>query len=359
MNATEQMLARCHPACRSCYRECLTMEWLEVNGLALAEKRQAADDALIPFACSACNLCTVVCTRKLNPAGIFDEWKRQVVLDMGEQAPPLRSLRLTDSERNVYAAFLGHEGLQKMEDRPGEVLFFPGCALQSYTPDLAEKCYAYLQELIPGIGLLSDCCYDMLAKLRLDERYEGAAAGLAGRVEQLGGRTLITVCPTCHYRLQKELPSVEVRSIYALMADRAPGSVNVEGPFAVHDACPDRSTQALGKAVRSLLAGERKVMKHEGQRSICCGAGADLPEFYPELAKGNAERRLEEASASGATTLVTYCTNCAVQLASHEDAEEGHHVVHVLDLFFGTQHDYVAIAKERDAAAAELVVAGD
>ena len=48
--------------------------------------------------------------------------------------------------------------------------------------------------------------------------------------------------------------------------------------------------------------------------SRCCGAGAGLQTAFPKLSKDLAAKRVAEAKATGATTLVTSCPFCETQL---------------------------------------------
>jgi fumarate reductase (CoM/CoB) subunit B len=108
----------------------------------------------------------------------------------------------------------------------------------------------------------------------------------------------------------------------------------------VHDSCPDRTKQVIGGAVRSLLP-ETAHLKHEGKRSLCCGAGDGVSFTNPVLSQEIAVRHWAEIEASGAELLVTYCTTCTIQLAQ---TSPGIPVAHILDLVFGLEPDYGEIA---------------
>jgi Fe-S oxidoreductase len=55
-------------------------------------------------------------------------------------------------------------------------------------------------------------------------------------------------------------------------------------------------------------------MPNNRYESRCCGAGAGLQSAFPKLSRDLASRRVEEAVATGATTLVTSCPFCETQL---------------------------------------------
>jgi fumarate reductase (CoM/CoB) subunit B len=335
--------ARCHPACRTCVNNCLLLKDLGVNGLGALELWRSGADAHIPFSCAACDLCVVTCTRRLNPSMLMHTW-RQEVASSGEDSFVSASPRQVDRPDNLYSAYR-HQfpaDLPFPATWPSQVAFFPGCALSTFTPDLALTAFDCLSDRYPGITWLEGCCFDPLEKLGLQSRFDDASLGLRVALQELGVQSLITACPTCYYRLSKTLPELEVLSIYDTLRGNIRYSAPPEKPLAIHDACPDRFTQTLGKSVRLLLRGAIVTMKNEGKQTLCCGAGADVPFFNPDLGGAMRQRRLDQARTNGAATLATYCTTCALQLAANPD---GLRVTHVLDLLLGTDHDYSQIAQ--------------
>jgi Fe-S oxidoreductase len=343
-NLEATLLERCHPSCRSCVHECLLLQQLNVNGRGLVEWKQSGGDPRIAFSCPTCDLCAVACNRRLDPGGLLKAW-RQLPPANGDQSPAQHSLRQTDRPDHLYVRYRQRYAAEEPfpEIGPARVSFFPGCAMSAFTPHQARVAFAHLQKSLPDIGWLEGCCYDPLDKLGLVDRFETSGQRLHKRIASLGIEEIITACPTCTYRLQALLPKVQVTSIYEWMAREQTLSFKDGAGLAIHDACPDRFTQRIGKAVRSLLGVTGQVMKHEGKRSLCCGAGGDVPYFNPSLAQAMAERRLAKAEAGNARILVTYCTTCAVQLAGHSETLP---IVHTLDLILGLESDYRQIAEQ-------------
>lgn len=336
---------RCHPSCRTCTNECLLLQQLKVGGFGLVELKQASNDWRIPFSCNACNLCAAACNRKLSAADLMRAWRSEISASQ-TGLPGQLALRLTDTPDNIYAQYRRLSPAEFPASNPAtqttcvETIFFPGCALSSFTPQLAQKAFDYLQQRYLGVAWVDDCCHDLLDKIGLDERYQLAAAALVNTISQTGAKRIITACPTCHYRLKKVFPELEIVSIYKILShDRMlPGGLSER--LAVHDSCPDRIPQEIGKAVRSLLPPLQKL-KHEGRRSLCCGAGCGVDFSNPEQAKEAAVYRMKEVSASGAQRLVVACTNCAVLLCN---TGAGIPVSHILELVFDQTQDYASIS---------------
>lgn len=342
MNSLEQTLRdRCHASCRTCVRECVLLQQLGVNGLGLVELRATARDALIPFSCTGCDLCAAVCTRRLNPAEFLRAWREEVVVNQ-HGAPAQLEICLTDRAQHIYSLYrrMYSNELCVPAAEPAEILYFPGCALSAYTPELAMAAFEYLQKRFPGVGWLDGCCYNRLDTLGLNARYAQAQEALAAGIAQRGARRIITACPTCHYRLSKNFPALQVVSIYQILAGEMRKLSSLPERIAVHDSCADRFRQEIGKATRSLLP-ETLKLAHEGKRSLCCGAGSGVDFANPGLSQEIAARRWAEVQASGAQLLITYCTNCAVQLSS---AGASLPVWHILEPVFGLMQDYSEIA---------------
>jgi fumarate reductase (CoM/CoB) subunit B len=341
ITAEQELLSRCHPSCRTCTNECLLLQTLNVNGLALAGLKGASGEALIPFSCTACDLCAVICNRKLSPAELLREWRAEVAAS-AEGVPAGLAPCLTDHPNNLYTsyrrAYAGDTCFP--EPVPAETVFFPGCAMGATTPNLALTVFDSLQKRYPGLGWLEGCCFDLLDKLGLDERYGWAQQSLAAQVTQAGARRIVTACPTCHYRLSRTFPELQIISIYQLLAGERRRVSGLPARIAVHDSCADRKHQDLGCAVRGLLP-QTDELKHKGKRSLCCGAGGGVNFANPDLAAETARRRWAEVEASGAQLLVTYCTRCAVQLSG---TTPGIPVAHILDLIFDLEQDYGQVA---------------
>ncbi len=212
--------------------------------------------------------------------------------------------------------------------------------MSAYRPELALAVFDSLQKRFPGLGWLDSCCYDLLDTLGLEERYAQAQQPLRAELKRGGVRRMVTACPTCHYQLAQAFPDLQVISIYQLLADERRKITGLPDKIAVHDSCADRTRQVIGGAVRSLLP-ETQKLKHEGKRSLCCGAGDGVSFTNPELSQEIARRHWAEVEASGAQLLVTYCTTCAIQLSQ---TSPGIPVAHILDLIFGLEPEYTEIA---------------
>jgi fumarate reductase (CoM/CoB) subunit B len=266
-----------------------------------------------------------------------------------------------------------------------ETLFFPGCALSSYAPELTRASFDWLSERSGNVGLSLSCCGLPLVQMGAAERAAEYMATLRQSVTSTGARRIVTICPTCHCHLQGQpgLTGTEVVSLYQLMAEvgvRAPVSRHREEPRAdqrrplagargffygkshlplsgkrgilafsrkmtIHDSCPERRVK-LGGHMREILGNYDIVeMAHSGAETICCGSGGLVGIVDPASCSRQAELRMAEFRQVVAAQCVTYCINCALTLSAAAPGK----VRHILELVFNRPVDYAAIQRRSEA----------
>ncbi len=191
------------------------------NGAGIVDLWHSGADVRIPFSCTSCGLCAVNCSRKLDPGQVFSAWRRQAVSKDPTLLDPVVMLQ-TDQPDTIYHAYRKHYPATTPfpAPQPARIAFFPGCALSSFTPELAWAAFDALQHCYSEIGWLDQCCSDLLDELGAQDRYQIAANKLSSTVQNMGLETLITACPTCHYRLKQALPQIRVIPIYEAFQNR-------------------------------------------------------------------------------------------------------------------------------------------
>ena len=229
-----------------------------------------------------------------------------------------------------------------------ETLFFPGCALSSYAPELTRASFDWLSERSGNVGLSLSCCGLPLVQMGAAERAAKYMATLRQSVNATGARRIVTVCPTCHCHLQGQpgLAGTEVVSLYQLMAEagvRAP--VSRRRKMTIHDSCPERRVK-LGGTMREILGNYDIVeMAHSGAETICCGSGGLVGIADPAACSRQAEVRMAEFRQVSAARCVTYCIICALTLSAAAPGK----VRHILELVFSRPVDYTAIQRRSEA----------
>ena len=210
--------------------------------------------------------------------------------------------------------------------------------MSTFAPKLTRTIFSQLKRFNGSVGILIDCCQKPIHDLGLQERFEKAIEKLKQRVAEQGAKRVITACPNCYYTL-KQCLGVEVVSIYDALPEAA--FKKITGVITIHDSCPDREEGLFGRKVRSILSGCQIIeMKHSKENTICCGAGGLASAVDPDLALTYVKMRLEEAKATQAEYLVTYCVTCVNMLTSVPSEIK---IIHALNLLLGVDEDYSQI----------------
>ncbi len=291
--------------------------------------------------CALCGLCSQSCLVNLNPAEMVAA-ARETLMQRGQVAPEEYDIMLVDRDWHYFTIYRDTYGIDyaDLAAERYDTLFFPGCTLSSYSPPLTRAAYGWLAGQGMRLGFSDLCCGKPLVSIGLRERKDRLLGHLLRQMRAAGARRLVTACPNCYYQMAGQLGEMEVVSLYALMRE-AGVTAGAGRRLTVHDSCPDRYTGAVGRDVRSLLAGGSLVeMEHHGAETICCGSGGIVSMIDPELCEERAHQRMEECDRSGAEACVTACMACSHRLAKAAQAGK---VIHALELIFAQTVDYAQV----------------
>lgn len=315
------------------------------------------------FTCALCGECTAECPADIDAA----EFTRNARFDVHEQQPDrVAAYRpmLTDCVDNIFSGLLRVQGVAYPDaladdaaaDDRGESLFFPGCTLSAYAPNLTEETMAYLREAGEADCITALCCGNSLRGIGVLDRYDAYAAALGARMVERGVKRIITACPNCYYSLanlqQRGIVSsdIELACLPELLVQRG-ARISGDGrlasgidAFTVHDSCPDRFERRFATSIRALLpAGSRTVeMAHAGLDAICCGSGGMVSFADVEVCKVRRARRLDEFKQTDAECLVTGCISCANSMRRGDGTAKTYHY---LELLFDTPIDWDAFSQ--------------
>jgi fumarate reductase (CoM/CoB) subunit B len=309
------------------------------------------------FSCALCGECTAACPVGIDAAE-FTRFARADYLDRHpEHGDGYRAMQ-TDLKENVFSRLLREQCIEYpdalvgegVQGAGGKSLFFPGCTLAAYAPELTMAVFDYLVETGEADGMTALCCGNPLRGIGLARRYARYSRLLAGRFERQGIDRVVVACPNCYYALQEMqedgiIPAgIDIACLPEVLADRGmriadglPDSL-VES-FAVHDSCPDRKDLRFARAVRRLLPEKSLVceMRHVGTNVICCGSGGMVSFYDPAACVARRERRLAEFDESGADCLVTECISCSNSMRRGDASAPA---FHYLELLFGVRIDW-------------------
>jgi len=291
--------------CGNCVKQCA---FLQRHGTpaALARRWKTGElpvDTL--YSCNLCRLCDVFCPEKIEPSRLFLQMRREAVSD--GKAPLPDHKRLLSYERIGLSTLFT---LSALPDK-SRTVFFPGCALAGTRPTQTLRIFEMLQEAIPELGIMLNCCAKPSHDLGRSDFFNTAFGTILGQLTGHGIDTVITACPSCHQVFETYGDGLNVISVYELLADRGdlPG-LNRPVPATLHDPCATRFNTELHDKTRTLAANlgvELKEMKHRSRRTLCCGEGGAACFIAPDITKTWAQRRHEQAAD---LPVLTYCAGC-------------------------------------------------
>ena len=292
--------------------------------------------------CDLCGHCSQECLVNLNPADLIKA-ARQVLIQKGRIDPEAYDVMLVDRDWNFFSIYRDTYDIRfddMMTDR-FETLFFPGCTLTAYAPELTRAAFNWLQRQGLQVGFTDMCCAKPLDSIGLSFEANNYLNRLRALLSASGAQQIITACPNCETHLRTiQIPNIEIRSIYSMMVE---SGIHLSGNYRLtfHDSCPDRYGSENPQDVRAILSGYQQVeMASWGKDTICCGSGGIVSMVDPDLCSSRSLRRMAEFTASGADTCVTSCMACAHRLARVADPDQ---VRHCLEYVFGIRVDYAQV----------------
>ncbi|HLA80256.1 MAG TPA: (Fe-S)-binding protein, partial [Thermoleophilia bacterium] len=113
--------------------------------------------------------------------------------------------------------------------------------------------------------------------------------------------------------------------IYGQAVVYEPRRPRYNGAFGVYE--PPRDV------INAIPGVELIEMERTKEASWCCGAGAALPQAYPEFSAWTASKRIDEAKSTGADAVLTACGGCVKNLGGAVAADGGKmEVIDMLEL---------------------------
>lgn len=224
--------------------------------------------------------------------------------------------------------------------------YFPGCMTDRLYPSQGEAIVASLRLLgarvVVPAGL--NCC-GLPANNSGDERHATWMAKQTIRtLETVAADVIVSGSASCvatiaqdYVHLFRDDPAwrsraerlsariLDFTSFLDRVANLAPGSLAIGEPEVVtyHDSCQGLNALGLRAEPRRILASVLGCDVRElAESALCCGFGGSFSFEFPEVAERLLDRKLADATATGAPTIVTDNQGCIMHLRGGCDADE-------------------------------------
>lgn len=305
--------------CKDCVGECEFLDDYCEHPKELMQKLldNPEDNIDMSYFCNLCDTCTVYCPNEFELADIFLQIRRELVR---QGAGPLEG-------HNPVTKFhqpLGFSSFftTKLNDKQaGETkrVFFPGCSLSSYAPDVVQETYQYLQDNLPGTGFVLKCCGAPTNMVGQEDKFENRFQDLIADVRALGADEIITACPDCTHNIIDHKPDdIKVTPLYEVLDEigipKERKGVAEGKTIAIHDSCTARHFPKIHESVRNIaqdLGLEIDEFEHNREDTRCCGFGGMVLLANQDLSTDVMARRASQTDRE----VVTYCAACRESMA--------------------------------------------
>ncbi|RPI57021.1 MAG: (Fe-S)-binding protein [Chloroflexi bacterium] len=291
--------------------------------------------------CTSCYSCTNRCPREIR-IGDAMLGLRALAVDRGVSLPAnLLALRDTvigyhnisgddNAARLIWSDNLQMASRAFGSKRHADVVFFVGC-VASFYPTVYGIPQAMIQVMaragldVATLGGEEWCCGYPLFTAGMPALLESLMAHNLARVQDMGAKTLVTTCPSCHYTWSHVYPQWGASSpgleilhasefLARLMEQNQIRLGETEQVVTYHDPCDLGRKSGIFDAPRRVIAGvpgvEFREMDANREQALCCGGGGDVQIVDEGVTASVASRRMEQVQRTGARVLLSACQQC-------------------------------------------------
>jgi Fe-S oxidoreductase len=301
------------------------------------------------YQCSLCGRCKIDCSVDIRSPEMWVDLRSRLA-ESGFELESLKTLSQTIDEAHNIAAKPNDQRagwtkrlkLPYQLERKAEVVYFVGC-LTSFYPmiqDIARSFAKILDSAGINLAILGGeewCCgYPLLSA----GHKEAAAKSMKhniDRIKDLGAKSVVMTCPGCYRMWRDEYHSITGREVPFEVAHSTEfilrlieqGKIRLRElneNITYHDPCDLGRNSGIYEEPRRIMNSipglKLTELEDSGQYCNCCGSGGDLLVSNEELSLDIAKRKVSEAMATGAQTLVTACPACVRAITMARTAEK-------------------------------------
>lgn len=320
--------------CKACMRGCPMLHKFCHNPKDLLQELLTKEvfDYKLPYSCMLCGYCTEVCPTGVDLKALFLQLRKDTVKETNGKLPKELNSKAIDFHQRFSFSNIFTSDIENLQSN---TIFFPGCALMANSPQLVEKTYNYLRQIIPGIGIYIKCCGKPTLFMGKEGKFKEYFGILEREFRDKGVEKIITGCQNCFMTIGQNSKGLEVVSLWQVLAslgipkERVGTCKDIDIDFTLHDPCPTRDVNIIHDSIRQILNElglDFQEMKFNRNRTLCCGSGGMVGLTEPSIAKDHTNRRANEAKTD---YIITYCQECVESMR-----RGGKKSYHILDLLF-------------------------
>lgn len=294
-------------------------------------------DITVPYSCAHCNYCTEVCQKDVDLKEVFYNLKTHIV-DTEGTPPKELGYNIVKSHQNNSFSKIFSTDIKGLKIDKKKRVFFPGCSLSSYSPDIIKETYKYLKEKLIGIGITLKCCGNPTYSIGQRDKFNHLYENLQSEFENLHVEEIIVACQNCYRIIKENSPNIKVTSLWEVISEHGVPEAkkdyykSIDKIFSIHDPCPTRNEGKIHDSIRDIadqLGINIIEMKFTREKTLCCGSGAMIGVTNKKLAS---KQRNKRANQSESDYIITYCEECVESMK-----KGGKKSIHILDLLFNNK----------------------
>lgn len=331
--------------------------------------------------CCLCSFCTAQCPVHIHAATAFLAVRELLFLAGIITTAGFESTQV-DKEWHIFSVYravygIGYSDFPHLENAHAcgaDTLFFPGCSLVSYAPELTRAIFDDLNDRGFKTVIYEGCCGSPLKSAGLTERSAALRRSLLEEALAAGIKRIVFACPGCREELREitaangpelvALPQLLAQAARRLDAaglahalKHTPQAIRSGGDegyracaegrikIAFFDSCHDRSCE-FARPLRAMVDGIPTVeLAHAGKDALCCGAGGAASLVDPDICDRRIVRIVDEAKDAGADVIVTDCPTCSYSLAAYFLTHKETHpaMLNYLEVIYGIPFDWESV----------------
>lgn len=316
------------------------------------------------YQCALCGSCQHICTKGVEFVDMMIDYRTAAA--RGKKIPILKKIILRLYQSIIFKKLTGivdilaKTPLRKKltiprrrkakiralySTKPGQaqydILFFPGCVLTYFYPEIIEKTVSFFKK--KGFSVVMprkmECCGFPYLSQGWKEKFISFRKKNRAIFSQFRFKYLVVPCGTGVMTFKNyydfEDKAIEIYELteffYKHIKD---GVVNTTGKVTFHDPCHHLKSLGIAAAPRFFMEqlGENFI---DDKSALCCGFGGIFSVGFPSTSKKILKRKEETLKELGADTVVTACPGCYLQLRENlsQNKNKGLDVKFFIDLF--------------------------
>jgi glycolate oxidase iron-sulfur subunit len=266
------------------------------------------------------------------------------IMQKGLYNPLRRLLRGREFPDITARPFKNRTQVYKLKRKTARAAIFAGCNVNYFYPELGEA----LSRVLLGLGYEvvvfrgELCCGAPLRSLGLQDEAAEMARRNMEHFNRVRAEFIISLCPTCTMVIRNQYPLIAGGTIGNIMdlseflaGDRLPHDLELPSQVVTyHDPCHLNFGLGIRAKPREIIGNigglELREMSHPQQ---CCGFAGLFSLHFRSLSESISRSKMEDIRSTGASTVVTSCPGCIMQMeTTAKSMELNLRIMHLVEL---------------------------